>query len=573
VTANFELAPPPKPVNRLLAVPIDIDSVDASLVFDGAAQRAWADATITYTVGPTAGSPIFDLRQEITRAWVDSVPLPVTQLDHHDFGTEPFTDLRVVQPMQGAGSVHTLRVQYDLARPNSQLGGNYPPEIEWTGPRLRFVFGLSDLNRARYAEAWLPANLLFDQYRISLDIELLGAATPHSVITNAVVTDLGTNHWKLDFQERSSAASPLLEIRPTDTLAWESDTVSLPVSGKTVTIEAWRPTSSTAHLTTELDRIKSFLIDIETDYGPYLHGSKFVAFFNGIGGGMEYDGGTTTVPEALLHETFHSWFARGVRPSSQADGWWDEGFTVFYVDGADDAVPFDFSATPVLLCSRDPWQRHTPRNAYQQGSTFWKGMVSLLGVGTLNALMADLYKTYMGNPASTQMIEEFLVRRGGHAQTVDAFHRFVYGLPDPSPAPDLRLDGGTDLWIRHADDGGTAHQAPQHGRDNWFHARVRNQAEAGDGRHFVVTFRTGGSVGTDFVYPDDFLPPTAAAAGFDLGPGDSRIVKALWPRALVPPAGSHTSLLAAVITRGAHPVVGVHVWDDVKLAQKDLAIG
>lgn len=542
-------------------MPIDIDSVAASLVFDGGARTAWADATITYTVGPTAGSPIFDLRQEITRAWVDGVPVPVSQLDHHGFGTEPFTDLRVVGSVQGAGSVHTLRVRYDLASPNSQLGGNYLPAIEWTGPRLTFVFGLSDLNKSRYAEAWLPANLLFDQYRISLDIQLLGVTAPHSVITNAVVTDLGSNHWKLDFPERSSAASPLVEVRPADTLVRETDSVSLPVSGNTVTIETWRPTSSTVQLTTE------------TDYGPYLHGSRFIAFFNGTSGGMEYEGGTTTTPGALLHETFHSWFARGVRPSSQADGWWDEGFTVFYVDGADDAVPFDFSATPVLLCSRDPWQRHTPRNAYQDGSAFWKGMASLVGVDTLKALMADLYMRHKGNPASTQMIEEFLVSRGGDAQTVDAFHRFVYGLADPSPAPDLRLDDGADLWIRHADDGGTAHQAPQHGRDNWFHARVRNQAGAGDARHFVVTFRSRGPVGTDFVYPEDFLPPTAAAVGFDLHPDESRIVKALWPRALVPPAGSHTSLLASVIASGAHPAAGAHVWEDVKLAQKDLAIG
>jgi hypothetical protein len=53
----------------------------------------------------------------------------------------------VIEAAQSAGSVHTLRVQYSLTTPDSQLGGSYLPAIAWSaGPRLRFVFGLSDLN-------------------------------------------------------------------------------------------------------------------------------------------------------------------------------------------------------------------------------------------------------------------------------------------------------------------------------------------------------------------------------------------------------------------------------------------
>lgn len=53
---NFELAPPAKTVDGLLAVPIDISAIDVAFVFDGAASTAAADATITYTVGPTTGT-------------------------------------------------------------------------------------------------------------------------------------------------------------------------------------------------------------------------------------------------------------------------------------------------------------------------------------------------------------------------------------------------------------------------------------------------------------------------------------------------------------------------------------
>jgi hypothetical protein len=83
-------------------------------------------------------------------------------------------------------------VQYDLALPNSQLEGSYLPALEWSaGSKLRFVFGLSDLNRARYAEAWLPVNLVFDQHSISLEVQIINTTAAHSVITNGVVTNQG----------------------------------------------------------------------------------------------------------------------------------------------------------------------------------------------------------------------------------------------------------------------------------------------------------------------------------------------------------------------------------------------
>lgn len=197
MSTNFDLAPPPKTVDGLLAVPVDIESIAAVFTFDGNTETATAYATSTYTVGPTAGNPIFDLRQEITAAWLDGVIFPVGQLAHHNFGVGSFTDLRVIEAVQAAGSVHILRVQYDLALPNSELTGSYLPALEWAaGPKLKFVFGMSDLREARYAEAWLPANLIFDQFTISLEIQIINTMAAHSVITNGTVTNLGLNHWQ-----------------------------------------------------------------------------------------------------------------------------------------------------------------------------------------------------------------------------------------------------------------------------------------------------------------------------------------------------------------------------------------
>lgn len=588
MATNFEIAPPPKTVDGLLAVPIDLSAIEATFVFDGTTSSGSADATITYTVGPAAGNPIFDLRQTIDQAWLDGVPFASSHLAHHAFGVGSFTNLRVIEAIQAAGSVHTLRVLYDLALPDAQLGGAYPPLLDWSpGPRLRFAFGLSDLNRARYAEAWLPANLIFDQFQVDLEIQVLNTMAAHSVITNGAITSLSTNHWQIAFPSRFSAVSPLLEVRAADTLEQLADTVTLPVSGRTVAIETWKPAGALTDLPSQINLIRNHLTANENDYGAYLHDERFVAFFNG--GGMEYEGATTTSTAALAHETFHSWFARGIKPASQADGWWDEAFTSFHDDGANDAIPLDFTDPPVVLCSRDPWQRHTPTNAYSDGNAFFKGMASLLGVANLNTLMGDLYDLQKGStPVSTARIEELLLSWSGNSQVVDSFHRFVYGLQDPSPAPDLWIKddpadpgadawGGTfwdspDLWIRNTDDGGTVHQPPEHGQDNWFHARVRNKATGGTATHFVVTFHSKGFAGTEFLYPGDFLPCVTAKAEFDLAPGSTRIVKARWPRALIPPAGSHTCLLAAVLSRTDSPVAGRHVWEHNNLAQKNLTV-
>ncbi|MFI1360977.1 hypothetical protein ACH4TV_46560 [Streptomyces sp. NPDC020898] len=589
MAGNWEVAPPPKTVDGLLAVPVDISSITASIVFDGTSASASADATLTYTVGPTAGNPFFDLRQSVSQAWLDGTPFPAAKLAHHAFGTGPFTDLRVIEASQSAGSVHTLRVRYPLAVPDSQLGGSYLPRIEWApGPRLTFALALSDLNRARYLEAWLPANLQFDQYSIDLDIRIDNTAVPHSVITNGSVTELAARHWTVAFPARFSSVSPLLEIRASDTVERTTGTVMLPVSGKTVTIEVWRPAGSAVDPTAQIAAIRTLLVDNEIGYGGYLHDDRYVAYFTGSGG-MEYEGGTTTSAGALLHETFHSWFARGLKPADQSDGWWDEGFTTFHDDGANDAVPLDFTAPPVALCSRDPWQRHTPTASYVSGSALFKGLAAMTGAGPLNTHMRSLYESQAGGlPLSTERLEEHLVARSGDVRVVHAFHRFVYGLPDPFPAPALWLrddiaDPGADnwagvfwdspdLWVRTGDDGGTTHQNPEYGQDNWFHARVRNRAGGGAAAHFVVTFRATGYAGTEFVFPADFFEATAVKAEFDLAPGESRIVKARWPKASVPAPGSHTCVVASVLSRFDDPAAGGHVWQAGNLAQKSLTV-
>lgn len=584
---NFDLAPPGKTVDGLAAVPIDIQHITASLIFDGATSSGVGDATIDFIVGPGGGCPIFDLRQTITAVWLDGVPLAVADVALHDFGGGAGAELRVVNSVLAANSSHTLRATYTLGTPQASTAGSYQPAMTWSaGPRLVFNFGFTDLGPGRYLEAWIPANLIFDQFDITIDVQVINTAIAHTPITNGTVTALGANHWSIAFPARFTALSPLLEVRASDTVTSQTGSVVLPVSGAAITIEAWKLTTSTTDLAARITEIAGFLTANESSTGAYAHGARFVAFFNV--GGMEYEGGTTTSAGSLRHETFHSWWGRGVKPAGQADAWWDEAWTVYNDNGASGSTPFNFTSPPVELSPRNPWTRLTPGASYSSGERFFQGAAALISAASLRTHMSDFYTTRRARPSTTPDLEAFLVARSGQAMLVDGFHRFVYGFADPSPAPDLWIKddlghagsdfwAGTfwnspDLWIRNADDGGTAHQAPEFGQDNWFNARVRNRSATGRARNFVVTFNVLPWAGTEFVYPNDFLPCTAAVADFDLEPGETRIVKARWPRALVPSAGTHVCWLAAALSRGDHPTTGAHVWEHNNLAQKNLIV-
>lgn len=584
---NFDLAPLGKTVDGLAAVPIDIQHIVATLVFDGASSSGSGDATIEFVVGPGGGCPIFDLRQTITSVSLDGAPLAPADVALHDFGGGPDAELRVLNQSLAAGSTHALRLTYTLGTPQASTAGSYQPALTWSaGPRLAFNFGFTDLGPGRYLESWIPANLIFDQFDLTLELRVINTTIAHTPITNGSVTTLGTNHWSVAFPARMTAFSPLLELRATDSVVAQSSSVTLPISGTTIDLEAWKLTSSAENLAARLADIGGFLVANEATTGRYVHGNRFVALLHV--GGMEYDGGTTSSAGPLRHETFHSWWGRGLKPASQTDAWWDEAWTVYNDNGASGSLPFDFASAPVELSSGNPWIRRTPGTAYSSGERFFRGAAALMGVPNLTTSMSEFFKANHPRPARTVALEEHLVSRCADPSLVDGFHRFVYGFGDPAPAPDLwikddpgdpggNLWAGTfwnspDLWIRNADDGGTTHQSPEHGQDNWFYARVRNRSTTGTARHFVVTFNALPWAGTEFVFPGDFLPCTAAVAGFDLGPGETRIVKARWPRAHVPPAGTHVCWVAAALTRSDAAAAGVHVWEHNNLAQKNLTV-
>jgi aminopeptidase N len=147
---------------------------------------------------------------------------------------------------------------------------------------------------------------------------------------------------------------------------------------------------------------------------------------------MEYDGATTASVPALEHEVFHSWFGRGVKPARAADGWIDEAWTTWATSSNPDrprfaALELGLDEDPVELYPRDPWARHTPREAYTDGYRLFAGLAHLFGgADRLRLAMSEWYRVNAGRSATTDGLAAHLTAWSG----VDVgpwWARYVHG--------------------------------------------------------------------------------------------------------------------------------------------------
>lgn len=517
---DFDHAPPPTRVGRLLLVPMHIINLHAVVTIDAARTSAHVDATMEYEVGATGGNPFFDLRQKIDHCWLDGTPVNPNQVASRPVG-EPggHSSVCVIRPRQRARSAHTAQFAYRLSAPISDLGGAYPPALSFRpGPRVRWSFGMADLYAGRYLEAWFPSNLPFDHFPFTLDLIVTDTDVPHALVTNGSVSATGTNRWSIRFPAWFTSMSPLVELHAADEVRTASMATVLPDSRRAITVTAVKFATGGANLAATLHRIVGLLSEQERRYGEFT-GDSYVCFFHGAPGGMEYAHATTTSESALRHEVIHSWFARGLTPATQADGWWDEGFTR-YLETGERPEPIDFRAPPVELCSRRPFQRTTAQDSYGAGSRVFRGISAMVGHDRLLETMRELYKAHRGTSISTAGLEAHLVAATGEVALVDVFHRFVYGFGDHARSPRLRVEAlEVNSLVRAAS----------------IRVRVCNDGEDVC-RHFVV------------VVTAESHSVIAATVGFDLAPGRSQIMSLHRLRIRTPPAEGR--MIASVYVRG-----------------------
>jgi hypothetical protein len=393
---------------------VDVTALDATLSFDARVRAARADAVMRFAVEEGGGpqvNMVFDLRQEIGKAWLDGSPLDVERLARTPDG------VRVIDVDLAPGE-HELQLAYDLDLPDVVD----PLPVGWTANTTGVVFDLwmSDLHPGRYLESWLPAPLCHDRFALRIELDLSGSSEPHAVFANGTYRPGG-----VVYPDTFTSLSPMLLVAPESRVeVVDSGGITVcKLAGPEIDLDACHST------------IRSCLDHNRETFGDYAFGDTFLAYVWGTTRGMEYDGATTSSVGALEHEVFHSWFGRGVKPACANDGWIDEAFTTWYTAGGPRprqwAEPFDWSEPPVVLRPPGAYDRFTPREAYTVGARLFAGVADAVGgPGALVEAMAGLYRDRVGGFLSTDGLEAWLAAAAGGDVVRRAFDRWVHGHGD-----------------------------------------------------------------------------------------------------------------------------------------------
>lgn len=140
---------------------------------------------------------------------------------------------------------------------------------------------------------------------------------------------------------------------------------------------------------------------------------------------------------------------------------------------------------------------------------------------------------------------------------LDSFHD--RGILACDVGSDMKI---TQLWSQQDNASIRSWEQVETGQDNWFYAEITNASTTTVARALVVTFSFKSPFSTP-VYPGDFRNNIiSATAEFNLAPGETRTVKARWPKELIPaiPTGAsvrHGCILAEIYNPEDHVPAGV----------------
>ncbi len=129
-----------------------------------------------------------------------------------------------------------------------------------------------------------------------------------------------------------------------------------------------------------------------------------------------------------------------------------------------------------------------------------------------------------------------------------------------------------DIWVRNVNDGITAHQDTIRGQANYVGVRVYNGGGSDYEEVMIRVYRVH-FPGTEFYYPEDWHPDNLVGEDTVTVPaGSSTTTFIRWDAAMIPDATWHPCLLVEIIPVEITPEERSHVWDNRKLAQKNITI-
>ncbi len=373
------------PAGRVVFV--DFKTADYAITYDGEFKTAQVTATLRFVATET-GLPVFDVVESPVEVTLNGEK--VETLEVKTPGNE--TTVRVARREVTPG-LHTLMVRVPLKT-----------LVEFRDGGVRSAFWTSDLEDRRFLERYLPANLEFDQVKMTFLVTFRGLSPGQKIYTNGKVQSQrigATEVIRISYPEYFTSSSLFFHTVPesaTDDLRF----VLKSVDGREVPVTLYLSKSVFGGSLEQLRRETTQIFhELEGDYGAWPHPS--IVVYNAGSGGMEYCGATITSVSALGHELFHSYFARGVMPANGNAGWVDEALASWRDAGYPSSSSMSGSSR---MSSRPTYTRSTDMAAYTFGQRFVSYLDGMLKEkGGLKPFMRQLVEERKFSPL---LIEEYI---------------------------------------------------------------------------------------------------------------------------------------------------------------------
>ena len=356
-----------------LAMATDNDKSHTPKSFSVTAGRAvFADFTeavynITYDLNAKSASVVAEIKLETREAGFpifDSVAAPssvifdgaaVTAVETKTPSRE--TTVRYVNKLAAPG-VHTLKVEVPLTT-----------LVKFSATGVNSAFWTSDLDERQFLERYMPANLEFDQVKMTFNVNFIGAKTKQVIYTNGVMAEVKSNSYKISYPSYYTASSIYFHVVPLGTMS-ELRFSLKSIDGRNIpSVVYFAPSTFNGSLERLKNATSEIFHELESDYGPFPHPS--ITVLQAGSGGMEYCGATMTDFSALGHELFHSYFARGVMPANGNSGWLDEALASWRDEGYQTLETLNGSTG---MSSHPYYTRITDTQAYTFGERFMRLM-------------------------------------------------------------------------------------------------------------------------------------------------------------------------------------------------------
>jgi hypothetical protein len=290
------------------AVFVDFTTAHYAITYDLTKKLAFIKASIKFRM-PEDGSPVFDSVTTPTSIALNGKSVTATER------STPLneTTLRVLDLSVAQGN-HTLEIDLPLAT-----------LVEFSETGVKSAFWTSDLKSRQFLERYMPANLEFDQVKMSFSVRFLGLKNRQMIYTNGVVQEKKRDEFNISYPSYFNSSSIFFHTVPEGSVD-EMRFGLKSIDGREIPVVIYAARSLWGTQASNLERLRrettSVFHELEADYGAWPHPSLVI--YNAGLGGMEYHGATMTEFRALGHELFHSYFARGVMPANGNAGWLDE---------------------------------------------------------------------------------------------------------------------------------------------------------------------------------------------------------------------------------------------------------